>query len=87
MGGIGHSSRRRPIVPHVLSAPTPPKGGVLHSAALRSGRDSQGQTAADAPSPIGARDRGSVASLPCARTTRAHRWAMPCGPGGSPARA
>ena len=29
-GGIGHSSRRRPIVPHVLSAPTPK--GVLRFA-------------------------------------------------------
>ena len=41
----------------------PASGRVLHSASLRSGRDSQGN-GAGAPSPIGARDRGSVASLP-----------------------
>ena len=67
-----YSSRRIRIVPHVLTAPTPPAAGSSTPLTLRCGRDSQGN-GADAPSP----DRRTRPWLsrfaPCARTTRAHR--------------
>ena len=43
--GNGYSSRRMPIVPHVLTAPTLPMAGSSTPLTLRSGRDSQGNGA------------------------------------------
>ena len=74
-GGRELSSRRMPIVPHVLSAPTPPKAGS--STPLRSvPAGTRRATAPGAPRTGGARDRGSVASLP-APAPLAHT-ARPC---------